>query len=30
MQVNKRLQVDALQEILVQDFNYVSKDQLRR
>jgi len=30
MQVNKRLQVDALQEVLVQDFNYVSKDQLRR
>lgn len=29
-QVNKRLQVDALQEVLVQDFNYVSKDQLRR
>ena len=29
-QVNKRLQTDALQEVLVQDFNYVSKDQLRR
>jgi hypothetical protein len=29
-QVNKRLQTDALQEVLVQDFNYVSKDQIRR
>jgi hypothetical protein len=29
-QVNKRLQTEALQEILVQDFNYVSKDQIRR
>lgn len=29
-QANKRLQTDAIQEILVQDFNYVSKDQLRR
>ena len=25
--VNKRLQVDVLQDVLVQDFNYVSKDQ---
>ncbi|KZD25518.1 hypothetical protein [Tardiphaga robiniae] len=29
-QVNKRLQTEALQEVLVQDFNYVSKDQIRR
>lgn len=29
-QVNKRLQTDALQEVLVQDFNYVSKDQICR
>ena len=29
-QVNKRLQADVLQEVLVQDFNYVSKDQIRR
>lgn len=29
-QVNKRLQVEVLQEILVQDFNYVSKEQIRR
>jgi hypothetical protein len=29
-QVNKRLQSDVLQEVLVQDFNYVSKDQIRR
>lgn len=29
-QVNKRLQVEVLQEVLVQDFNYVSKDQIRR
>ncbi|MGM4930552.1 hypothetical protein [Tardiphaga sp. 619_E2_N8_5] len=29
-QVNKRLQTDALQEVLVQDFNYVSTDQIRR
>jgi hypothetical protein len=28
--VNKRLQADVLQDVLVQDFNYVSKDQLRR
>lgn len=28
--VNKRLQVDVLQDVLVQDFNYVSKDQIRR
>lgn len=28
--VNKRLQVDALRDVLVQDFNYVSKDQIRR
>jgi hypothetical protein len=28
--VNKRLQTDVLQEVLVQDFNYVSKDQIRR
>ena len=28
--VNKRLQTDVLQDVLVQDFNYVSKDQLRR
>ena len=30
VQVNKRLQTEALQEVLVQDFNYVSKDQIRR
>ena len=30
MQVNKRLQSDVVQEVLVQDFNYVSKDQIRR
>jgi hypothetical protein len=29
-QVNKRLQSDVLQEVLVQDFNYVSKEQIRR
>jgi hypothetical protein len=29
-QVNKRLQTDVLQDVLVQDFNYVSKDQIRR
>ena len=29
-QVNKRLQSDVVQEVLVQDFNYVSKDQIRR
>jgi len=29
-QVNRRLQVDVVQEVLVQDFNYVSKDQIRR
>lgn len=29
-QVNKRFQVDVLQDVLVQDFNYVSKDQIRR
>jgi hypothetical protein len=29
-QVNKRLQAEVLQEVLVQDFNYVSKDQIRR
>lgn len=29
-QVNRRLQTEALQEVLVQDFNYVSKDQIRR
>ena len=29
-QVNKRLQTEALQEVLVQDFNYVSRDQIRR
>jgi hypothetical protein len=28
--VNKRLQTDVLQDVLVQDFNYVSKDQIRR
>ena len=28
--VNRRLQADVLQEVLVQDFNYVSKDQIRR
>jgi len=28
--VNKRLQADVLQDVLVQDFNYVSKDQIRR
>ena len=28
--VNKRLQIDVLQDVLVQDFNYVSKDQIRR
>lgn len=28
--VNKRLQADVLQDVLVEDFNYVSKDQLRR
>jgi hypothetical protein len=28
--VNRRLQVDVLQDVLVQDFNYVSKDQIRR
>jgi hypothetical protein len=28
--VNTRLQVDVLQDVLVQDFNYVSKDQIRR
>jgi hypothetical protein len=28
--VNKRLQVDVLRDVLVQDFNYVSKDQIRR
>jgi hypothetical protein len=28
--VNKRLQTEILQEVLVQDFNYVSKDQIRR
>jgi hypothetical protein len=28
--VNKRLQADVLQDLLVQDFNYVSKDQIRR
>ena len=28
--VNKRLQAVVLQDVLVQDFNYVSKDQLRR
>ena len=28
--VNRRLQIDVLQDVLVQDFNYVSKDQLRR
>jgi hypothetical protein len=29
-QVNKRLQAEVLQEVLVQDFNYVSKEQIRR
>ena len=29
-QVNKRLQIDAVKDVLVQDFNYVSKDQIRR
>jgi hypothetical protein len=29
-QVNRRLQLEALQDILVQDFNFVSKDQIRR
>jgi hypothetical protein len=29
-QVNKRLHSDVVQDILVQDFNYVSKDQIRR
>jgi hypothetical protein len=29
-QVNKRLQTDAVQDVLVQEFNYVSKEQLRR
>jgi hypothetical protein len=29
-QVNRRLQSDVLQDVLVQDFNYVSKDQIRR
>jgi hypothetical protein len=28
--VNKRLQAEVLQDVLVQDFNYVSKDQIRR
>lgn len=28
--VNKRLQADVVQDVLVQDFNYVSKDQIRR
>lgn len=28
--VNKRLQADVLQDVLVEDFNYVSKDQIRR
>lgn len=28
--VNKRLQNEVLQDVLVQDFNYVSKDQIRR
>ena len=28
--VNRRLQADVLQDVLVQDFNYVSKDQIRR
>jgi hypothetical protein len=28
--VNKRLQAAVLQDVLVQEFNYVSKDQLRR
>lgn len=28
--VNKRLQTDVLQDVLVQDFNYVSKDLIRR
>jgi hypothetical protein len=28
--VNKRLQNDVLQDVLVQDFNYVSTDQIRR
>ncbi len=28
--VNKRLQADVVQDVLVQEFNYVSKDQIRR
>lgn len=28
--VNKRLQNEVLQDVLIQDFNYVSKDQIRR
>ncbi|WP_225702749.1 hypothetical protein [Bradyrhizobium cenepequi] len=28
--VNRRLQAEVLQDVLVQDFNYVSKDQIRR
>jgi hypothetical protein len=28
--VNKRMQSEVLQDVLVQDFNYVSKDQIRR
>jgi hypothetical protein len=28
--VNKRLQADVLRDVLVQDFNYVSKDQILR
>ena len=28
--VNKRLQAEVVQDVLVQDFNYVSKDQIRR
>ncbi|MGP9813350.1 hypothetical protein ACTZWT_17730 [Rhodopseudomonas sp. NSM] len=29
-QVNKRLQAGVVQDVLVQDFNYVSKDQVRQ
>jgi hypothetical protein len=28
--VNQRLQAEVLQDVLVQDFNYVSRDQIRR